>query len=98
MRGEGTNHEAHLWKLVEDIVTHFNEYRIQLFSPLDLICADESISRWYGQGSHWINSGLPIHVSIDRKPENGAEIQNSACGRSRIIMRIRVVNSERNEE
>ena len=43
VRGEGTNHESHRWKLVEYFVTNFNEYHTQIFSPSDLICADESI-------------------------------------------------------
>ena len=50
--GEGMSHEAHLSKLVEDFVTHFNEYRTQLLSPFDIICADESIFIWYGKGGH----------------------------------------------
>ena len=52
VQGEGTSHEAYRWKLVEDFVTNFNEYSTQLFSPSDLICADESISWWYKQGGH----------------------------------------------
>ena len=98
VRGEGMSHESHRWKIVEDFVTHFNEYRTQLFSPLGLICADESISQWYGQGGHWINLGLPMYVVMDRKPENGAEIQNSACEWSGIMMRLRIVKSAKNEE
>ena len=74
VRGEGTSHEAHQWKLVEDFITHFNEYRTQLFYPLGLICADEYILRWYRQGDHWINLGFPMYVEMDRKPENGAYI------------------------
>ena len=35
---------------------------------------------------------------MDRNPENGAEIQNSACGRLGIMMHLRIVNSVRNEE
>ena len=45
VQDEGTSHEAHRWKLVEDFVTRFNKYHTQLFSPSDLICADEFISR-----------------------------------------------------
>ena len=59
-------HEDHWWKLVEDFVTHFNKYRINLFSPLDLICADESISWWYEQGGHLINLGLTMYVAMGR--------------------------------
>ena len=98
VRGEGTSHEAHRWKIVEDFATHFNEYRTQLFSPPDLIYSDESISRWYRQGGHWINFVLPMYVAIERKPENGAEIQNYAYGRAGIMMRLRIVKSAKNEE
>ena len=52
VQGGGSSHEAHRWKLFEDFVTNFNEYCIQPFYPSDLICADESISRWYVQGGH----------------------------------------------
>ena len=45
IRDEGTGHESHLWKLVEDFVTIFNEYHTQVSSSSDLICADDSISR-----------------------------------------------------
>ena len=84
MQDEVTIHEAHRWKLVEDFVTNFNDYRTQIFYPLDLICADDSISQWYEQGGHWINLVFPIYVAIYRKPENGVDIQNSACRRSGI--------------
>ena len=98
MWDEVTSHETHWRKLVEDFVTNYNEYHTQLFSPSYIICADESISKWYGQGGHWINLGLQIYVAMDRKPENGEEIQNSACGRSGVMMRLRIVKSEKNEE
>ena len=62
VKDEGKSHEAHQWKIIKDFVTHFNEYLTHLFSPLDIICYDESISRWYGQGGNWINLGLPMYV------------------------------------
>ena len=55
-------------KFVEDFVTNFNEFRTKLFSPSDLICADEYILRWYGQGGHWINLGSPVLVAMERNP------------------------------
>ena len=64
--------------------------------PLDEICVDESISRWYGQGSHWINHGLPMYVAIDRKPENDCEIQNATCGHSGVIQ-LKVVKTAEEE-
>ena len=73
-RDDGKSHGDHWWKLVEEFVTDFNQYRTQLFYPLDLIYADDYISRWYGQGGHWINWCFPMFVANDRKLENGADI------------------------
>ena len=52
---------------------------------------DESISRWYVIGGGWINIGLPMYIAIDCKPENGCEIQNSACGKSGLMARLLIV-------
>ena len=38
-----------------------------------------------------------MFVVMDRKPENGTEIQNAASGQYRIMMRLRNVKSARNE-
>ena len=56
-----------------------------------------SMSQWYGQGGHWINHGLPMYVAIDRKPENGCEIQNAACGHSGVMIRLKVVKTAEEE-
>ncbi|KAI2511132.1 Transposase IS4 [Fragilaria crotonensis] len=56
-----------------------------------MICVDESMSRWYGQGGHWINHGLPQYAALDRKPENGCEIQNAACGVCGVMLRLKLV-------
>ena len=37
-------------------------------------------------------------MAIDRKPDNVAEIHNSTCGCSVIMMRLSIVNSAKNEE
>jgi hypothetical protein len=74
-----TPHEVYRWNLVNNFVTMFNDHRQQQFYPSDCICVDESISRWYGMGGDWINVGLPMYVAMDRKRENGAEIQNACC-------------------
>jgi hypothetical protein len=90
--------EQHHWLLVDNFVSNFNEYRANNFSPSKLICVDESMSRWYGQGGYWINHGLPQYISIDRKPENGCEIQNAACGRSGIMMQLKLVKTAEEED
>ena len=89
--------EQYRWRLVDDFVKNFNKHRAQNFFPSDEICVDESMSRWYGQGGHWINHGLPMYVAIDRKPENGCEIQNAACGRSGVMLRLKIVKTAEEE-
>ena len=47
--------------------------------------------RWYGHGGNWINRGLPHYIVIDRNPDNGLVVQNSACGECGIMMRLNLV-------
>jgi hypothetical protein len=68
-----------------------------MVTPAESICVDESISRWYGQGGHWIDLGLAHHVAIDRKLENGCEIQNTSCKRSGIMLRLQLVTTAEDE-
>jgi hypothetical protein len=51
----------------------------------------ESLSKWYGLGGSWINMGLPHYIAIDRKPEDGCDIQNAACGCSGVMMQLKLV-------
>ena len=39
-----------------------------------------------------------MYVAMDKKPENGAEIQNAACRWLGIIMRLRILNYAKNDE
>ena len=90
--------ETYRWKLVDDFIQNFNQHRASHFQPCERICVDESMIRWYGLGGHWINIGLPQYVAIDRKPENGCEIQNSACGGSGIFCRLKLVKTAEEDE
>ena len=83
--------ESYRWMRVDGFVKRFNDYRQHFYSPSKKNCVDESISRWYGQGGHWINIGLPMYVTIDRKLENGCEIQNAADGKSGIMLCLMLV-------
>ena len=65
-RPQGVSHAEHRWMLINDMVDIFNQHREDNFIPSEWICADESISQWYGLGGHWINIGLPMYVAIDR--------------------------------
>ena len=61
VRPHDMSSEAWRWTLVDDFVKAFNDHCERHFVPSELICVDESISRWYGQGGHWINAGLPCY-------------------------------------
>ena len=37
-----------------------------------------------------------MYIAIDRKPENGCEIQNSACSESAVMLRLLLVKSAEN--
>ena len=66
--------------------------------PSDSICVDGSMSRCYGIRGHWINAGLLQYIAIDRKPENGCEIQNDADNVSGIMMQLRLVKTSSEED
>jgi hypothetical protein len=68
---------AHQWRLVSHFAETLHSHRAAYFSPSELVCVDESMSPWYRQGGHWIEHGLLQYVAIDRKAENGCEIQNA---------------------
>ncbi len=72
-RTENKSTEQHRWHLVDDLVANFNNQRANFFSLSDMICVDESLSCWYGQGGHWINHGLPQYVAIDCKLRTAAK-------------------------
>ena len=41
-------HSQFRWRLANDFVKRFNDYRAENFIPSEMIYIDESISRWYG--------------------------------------------------
>ena len=97
-RPDGMASETFRWMKVDDFVSRINAHRVSNFNPSHLICVDESIARWYGLGGTWINAGLPFYVAIDRKPEDGCEIQNSCCAVSGIMLRLKIVKSPSEED
>jgi Transposase IS4 len=93
IRPENMSSEDYRWKLIDGFVERINQHRSHFFFPSWLICADESISRWYGLGGHWINMGLPMYVAMDRKPEDGLEIQDACCAKSGILLQLKIVKT-----
>jgi hypothetical protein len=81
--------EKYRWMLVDGFIINFNQHPASKFIPSDRMVVDKSFSRWYGQGGTWINHGLLMFISMDRKPEDGCEIQNAACGRTGIMIRLK---------
>jgi len=85
--------EQSRWDFSTDVVDSINAHRDAHVSPSEYICVDESMCKWYGQGGPWVMWGLPMYVALYRKPENGREIPNAACGRSEMMLRLSVVTS-----
>ena len=92
------DHSSWRWMLVDGWIQRVNEWRASNFVPSDLIWIDESFSHWYGLGGDWINVGLPHCVAMDRKPEADLEIQNAACGRSKVMTRLKLVKNVGEED
>ena len=90
VRPDGMFSERYRWMLVDGFVDRINNYRKKFYVTSQDICVDESMSRWYGQGGYWINHGLSMYRAINRKPENGSEIQNSADGQSGIMIILKI--------
>jgi len=84
--------------LVDDFVDNINEYRARMFVPGGHLKADESMIRWYGVGGSYVNAGIPHYAAIERKPDNGGEIQNLADVASEIMLRLKIVKSAAKEE
>ena len=97
-RPEGMSTQTYRWMLIKDFVVQFNEHRQTQFTPSDLLIVDESMSRWYGQGGMWINIALPNYVALDRKPDSGCEIHTASCGHSGIMIRLRLVKHQQEND
>jgi hypothetical protein len=94
---EGMSSKKYRWMLVNDFVDNFNKHRANNFHPSGDVCADESIIRWYGLGGAYVQLGLPMYLAMERKPDNGAEVQNVACVESNIMMQLKYVDAEEEE-
>lgn len=90
---ENTTSEEYRWMLLNDHINKFNEHRKHNYYPSTTMCVDESMSKWNGLGGDWINKGIPHYVAIDRKPEDGGEIQDMADGESGCLLQLKVVKS-----
>ena len=90
-REEVMTHAQYMWLLVDEFIDRFNTHRSDKFSPRSTTCVYKSMVRWYGHGGDWINRGISHYITIKINPENGLEVQNSACGECGIMMRLKLV-------
>jgi hypothetical protein len=95
---EGMSLERYHWMLVDDFVANFNRHRQTTFKPGGHLEADETVIRWYGVGGAFVNAGLPMYLALERKPDNGGEIQNLADVSSGIMLGLKVVKSATEEK
>lgn len=77
--------------LVDDLVNAFNDHTKAVFSPSEYIYVGESIYRWNGHGGDRIEKSIPHYVHRERNLESGCELQNAACGKFEITMRLEIV-------
>ena len=54
--------------------------------------------RQYGHGGDWINRGLPHYIVMDKKPDNGLEIQNEACDDTGVMVWLKLVKELKTTE
>jgi hypothetical protein len=85
------------WMKIDCYVTNFNEHQAKTYTPSDQVCVDKSISKWNGLGGFWINKGLSHSVAMERKPEDGCEIQTCCDARSGIMMQVLLVKGKVHE-
>ena len=87
--------DRYRWMLIHDFFTNINEHRMRTFERLE---ANETVVRWYGKGVTFVNAGLLMHLALERKPDNGGEIQNLADVASGIMLRLKIVKSAKEEK
>jgi len=49
---DGGDSEESRWQLIDDFVSNINLHRSAWVTPSDIICVEEPMSKWYGQGKY----------------------------------------------
>jgi hypothetical protein len=95
---DGMSSERYRWMLINGFVANINKYRQRTFVPGGHLEANKTVILWYGKGSAFVDTGLPMYLALERKPDNGGEIQNLADVASGIILHLKVVKSANEEK
>ena len=78
------------WRPVRFFMDAINNRRVQIFIPGDVICIDESTSKWCGLGD-WYDVGLPHITKCSCKPWNlGMEFKDAMCAKSGIMLQMEI--------
>ena len=89
--------EQYRWRLADDFVKNFNEHRAQKFFHLMKFASTSPCPG--GMGKVGIGSTMACQCMLQStgNRENGCEIQNAACGRSGVMIRLKIVKTAEEE-
>ena len=59
---------------------------------------NKNFSRWYGLGGGWIKLGLPHFVQMYQKIDAVCKIQDSSCGKSMVMPKLKLVKGNTTDE
>ena len=57
-----------------------------VFKLSTVIVIDESIIQWYYTGGDWINTGLPMYIDMDQKPNQKAVVKFKILVTSKLVL------------
>ena len=87
-RGDDGRRRIDRWSEVSWVVSGFNRNRKKTVNPSWLICVDESMVAWTGQG-------CPHLSFVPRKPEPlGIEVKNACDGCSGVMLHLEIQDNK----
>jgi hypothetical protein len=78
--------EWYCWMLINDFIADNNKYRKRTFVPDGYVEVNKTVIQWYGIGGAYVNTGLPMYLALECKPNNGGKIPNLADIASGIML------------
>lgn len=90
----GKSSKQYRWKPIDDFVLAFKEHRARYFMPLENLCVDEFICRWYELGRSWVHEGLPHYVALDRKPGKRSEFFDVCDGNLKVMVKVLIAKGD----
>ena len=97
-RMEGMDMKEWEWQLVNNHIKNFNTHRLESLYPSESLCVEIVFSIWNGSGGDWIKLGLPHYGQMYWKPYAGCGIQDTCCGRSMVMLKLKLVKGRTEDE